>query len=362
MVTRATLADVAARSGVSKTTAHYVLTGQDQAMRISEDARHRVLRAAGELHYRPNLMARGLRTSITRTIALITDSVATDPYAGQLVYGSLAAASRHGYLLFVCETGAEPELEAKVVEDLLARQVDGFVYATQFSREVEIPDALRTQRAVLLNCHAPGTGLPAVLPDEVRAGADAAQVLLAAGHRSGVWLVGEPAEHVLAARERLIGARGTLARAGVQLDGQVSCPWWPEPSFEAMHALLAGGTRPRALICLNDRVALGAYQALAQHGLRVPEDVSVVSFDDSDLASWLRPALTSVGLPHVALAELAMDLLLAPQPESSPGSPPGSGPGSGPEFRPAPARDRPVAHRVPMPVRVRGSVAGPRQG
>ena len=86
---RVTLQDVADRAGSSRTTAHYVLTGQDREMRIAEETRRRVLRAANELRYRPNLMARGLRTQVTRTIALITDTVATEAYAGGLVYGAV---------------------------------------------------------------------------------------------------------------------------------------------------------------------------------------------------------------------------------------------------------------------------------
>ncbi len=338
MRSRVTLADVAARAGTSKTTAHYVLTGRDQEMRLSEDARQRVVRAAGELGYRPNLMARGLRTDVTRTIALITDSVASGQFAGQLVYGSLAAAARHGHLLFVCETDDDPEIETRLVEELLDRRVDAFLWATSFTREVEVPPALAQGRLVLLNCRAPHTGVPSVLPDEVQAGSDSVQLLLDAGHREDVWVVGEAAEHVVAGRERRAGMRRAFTAAGVEPAGRVACSWWPESAYEAVDELLAGGTRPRALVCLNDRIAMGAYQALARHGLRIPDDVSVVSFDDSDLASWLRPQLTSIALPHYELATRAVDLLLAD------------------------ATDQPAAveHRVAMPVRRRGSVGPPR--
>src|SRR4029453_7930759 len=133
---RATLQDVAERSGTSRTTAHYVLTGRDREMRIAEETRRRVMRAAHELDYRPNLMARGLRTRVTRTIALITDTVASEPYAGERVYGALVAAGERGYLLFVSETGDDPDLEAHLVGELLDRQVDAYLYATLFTREV----------------------------------------------------------------------------------------------------------------------------------------------------------------------------------------------------------------------------------
>jgi LacI family transcriptional regulator len=113
----------------------------------------------------------------------------------------------------------------------------------------------------------------------------------------------------------------------------VACNWWPESAFERFGALLDGGVRPAAAICVNDRVAMGVYQALALRGRRVPDDLSVVSFDDSDLAVWLHPALTSVALPHRELAATAVDLLLRED---------GAAPGE---------------HRVPMPLRRRGSIA-----
>jgi LacI family transcriptional regulator len=334
---RATLQDVADRAGTSRTTAHYILTGQDRQMRIAEETRRRVLRAAHELRYRPDLMARGLRTRVTRTIALITDSGASEPYAGGLVSGSLAEATRRGYLLFICETGEDCDHEKQLFDELLSRQVDAYLYATYFTREVVAPEALRGQRVVLLNCRAPVSGLASVTPDEVAGGGSAAAALLAAGHRDDIWLVGEPAPHVIAGAERLQGIEEELAEAGTHLAGVVPSRWWPESAFEQFGAFLDEGHRPTAVICLNDRIAMGVYQALLMRGLTVPGDVSVVSFDDSDLAVWLQPALSSVALPHRVLATTAVDLLL------------GEGLPDGAE------------HRVAMPLRLRESVANPRR-
>lgn len=327
--------DVAERAGTSRTTAHYVLTGQDRDMRIAEETRRRVLRAANELDYRPNLMARGLRTRVSRTIALITDTVASAPYAGGLVHGALAAAAQRGYLLFMCETGEDPSLEQQLLGELLDRHVDGFLYATLFTREVELPEALGSQRVVLLNCRTRDGRFPAVVPDERAAGRAAATALLDAGHREGIWLAGEPNEQVIAAAERLQGIRAVLAEAGTELAGVVDSRWWPESAYEEFGAVLDAGGGPRAVICLNDRVAMGVYQALTARGLTVPGDVSVVSFDDSDLAAWLQPPLSSVALPHRELGAEAVRLLLE-------GDPPRVG-----------------EITVPMPIRIRESIGPP---
>jgi LacI family transcriptional regulator len=331
-----TLQDVADQAGTSRTTAHYVLTGQDRAMRIAEDTRRRVLRAANELRYRPDLMARGLRTRVTRTIALVTDAVASEPYAGAMVHGALSAAAAHGYLLFVCETGDDPLLEEQVIDQLLDRHVDAYVYATLFTRTVEVPEALQSQRLVLLNCRDATGAWPSVVPDEFEAGRAAAAALCRAGHREGIWVVGEPAEHVIAGAERMRGIREELMRAGTQVAGVVPSRWWPESAFEQFGAFLDDGGRPSAVVCINDRVSMGVYQALTARGLTVPGDVSVVSFDESDLAVWLQPALSSVALPHRELATEAVRLLLDEK-------------GTDPRER-----------RIPMPLRLRESIAPPR--
>jgi LacI family transcriptional regulator len=329
---RATLLQVAQRAGVSRSTASFVLTGRHVDMRISDDARQRVLRAAQELDYRPNLMARSLRTKVTRTIALVSDTLASDPYAGQAIHGSLAAAVAYGHLLFIGETEGDPVIEEKLISDLLDRQVDAFIYASMFTRYVRVPKLLRDRPVVLLNCltRAAEPAQHAIVPDELAAGSSAARTLLDAGHRSGIHLVGTAADRIFAARERLAG----IGSAGVRLGAPIECEWWPESAYEAVIRALRGGLRPRALICLNDRIALGAYQALRAAGWTIPDEVSVISFDDSDLAAWLRPQLTSISLPHYELGWQAVEKLLGPPAE-------------------------PAVHRLPMPVRLRASVGTP---
>ncbi|MER6093246.1 LacI family DNA-binding transcriptional regulator [Streptomyces bluensis] len=332
---RVTMTDVARRAGVSRTTASFVLAGR-RDMRISGEAEERVRRAARELGYRPNLTARGLRTSVTRTIALVSDIIATTQFAGEVIHGALDAAGARDHVLLIAETEGDPNVETRLVEGMLDRQVDGFVYATMYSREVRLPAALRDARVVLLNCYTEEARVPCVLPDEVNAGRDAAAVVLAAGHREGIHVIGGrhmtngTPEGVWAGLERMRGIEEVMAEADVRLDGVVECDWQPEDGHREVRRLLAAKTVPRALICLNDRVSLGAYQALQEEGLRVPDDVCVVSFDDSDLATWLRPGLTSVALPHYRLGRTAVEVLLDGKPD-------------------------PVVHRIPMPVMLRAS-------
>ncbi len=338
-VPRARLRDVAERAGVSQTTVSLVLNDRPGSG-ISVETRDRVLRVAREMGYRPNLTARSLRTQVTRTIGLIADRIVTDNYGGDLVRGSLVAALRRDHLLVVVESQGAPEVERHLVEDLLARQVDGIIVTTVTSERVELPAMLHA-RTVLLNCTS-SHALPAVLADEHTGGSDAAGALLRAGHRRGIFLVGEVPEALRPARERRRGVTAALEEAGTELAGVISCRWWPESAYDAVSAHLATAEPPMALICLNDRVAFGAYQALAEAGLRIPDDVSVVSFDDSELARWLRPQLSSVALPYFDMGCIAVESVLGLREEW--------------------AHARRQEHLVPMPLRERGSIAAPRSG
>ena len=341
---RVTLADVARSAGVSQTAASFVLSGRRKEMRISEDVEARVLQAASETGYRPNIVSRSLRTGTSHTIGFISDTVATTPFAGHLIWGALDAAREHGHLLFIGETEGDPDLERELIEAMHDRGVDGIVLASMYTRKVALPKTLTRGPAVLLNA-VPATRakIPSVLPDEVEAGRTAAGVLLDAGHRDGICLVGggpEPnrvPKDSLAASQRLQGISAALVAAGVEVAGAVPCyDWQPDVGYGATQTLLKK-RKPSALICFNDRLALGAYQALADAGLAVPEDVSVVSFDDDLIASWVKPQLTTVALPHYELGRVAIDVLLAENP-------------------PQRSNGRAMISRVPMPLRERESV------
>jgi LacI family transcriptional regulator len=333
MSRRVRLRDVAAVAGVSPTTVSFVLAGRDD-MRVSEQTRKKVLATAQDLNYRPNLTARMLRTQITRTLGFISDRVVTDEYVGDLIRGSLLQAATDGHHLLIGESAGDAATLEEVVDDLLARQVDGFVYATSWSQVVPVPPPLASHRMVLLNCSCTEDLFTSVLPDDAGAGRTAVETLLEAGHSDGIVLIGEAPTGVVAAKERLYGITAALAEADQRLAAIVDTVWWPNPAYEATSKFLTANPSITAIIALNDRIALGAYQALAGAGLRVPQDVSVVSFDDSSLASWLRPQLTSVALPYHDMGARAVEEVLAPAGE-------------------------PREIRVKMPIRHRQSVGPP---
>ena len=310
---RATLTDVARLAGVSGTTVSYIVNGRADEMRISVDTQQRVRDAVAQLDYRPNRSARSLRTRTTKTIGVITDFVASGMFASRMLSGANAAARALDHVLVISETEGDPSVESVLIDEMVERQVDGLVYVTRTTLQHEPPVGGLDGRVVMLNCADAARAMPSVLPDERAGGRMAAEAILPSGLGSDVYVVGEdPTPHALAGPLRLAGIGERLAESGVALTGVLPCDWAVEPAYDALDRWLDAGHRPRGLICLNDRVAMGVYQALAEHGLVVPDDVAVVSFDGSELASWLRPRVTSVALPFERMGDLAVRLLLDP--------------------------------------------------
>lgn len=310
MVHRATLAEVARASRVSVTTASYILSGRAAQMRISEATQSRVRAAAHELGYRPNRIARNLRTASTRTIGFLSDAVASGHFANAMVAGAIEEARRRDHLLLVAESNGDPELEEKLIDELLEWRVDGIIYATYMASRVDVPSVLHGQHVVLLNCDDPNSGLSTVLPDDHGGGRIAAEAL---GLVSGdiVCMVGsDTAAEALASRSRKAGVLEVLAETGAKAGVTIECDWDVHEAFDATDAWLRDGGVADALVCMNDRVAMGVVQALSRHGRRIPDDLSVVSFDGSELAGWLYPAVDSVAIPFAEMGVAAVATLL----------------------------------------------------
>lgn len=313
---RVTLADVARLAGLSSAAASMILSGRPDT-RLSAEAHRRVHEAAAQLGYRPNLAAQALRTDKTRTIAFISDYVATTRYANGLIRGALAAAQEAGHVLMLLETGGAPDREVQAIEAALDRQVDGMIFAAMRAREVFVPKLPSATRVVMLNGTSSRFPL-SVLPDELAGGRLAVDLLVEAGHSDRIALLGHNsiAEQGLFRSEtvgrRLAGIRAAMEQHGLGFMVEESCwEWEPHHGYELTRKILAQRADITALLCLNDRLAFGAYQALAEAGRVVGRDVSVLGFDNDEIAGYLRPGLTTIALPHEEMGRRAVDLLLS---------------------------------------------------
>ena len=308
---KVSIKDVAAHAGVSVTTVSHVLN-EVPGKRITEATRDRVRRSAGELGYAPSSVARNLRLQRSQMLAMISDEIATTPHAGRMILGAQEAASKAGWLLMLVNAGFDSEFEAAEIRALRQRQVDGFLYATMYHREVVLPEAIGDVPTVLLDARSNDTSVPSVVPDEVGGGRTATEELIRHGHTRIGFL--NNVDDIPATRGRLAGYRAALENAGLAFDQRLVVEGRSETEggLQAARKLLSATDRPTALFCFNDRMAMGAYHAAAELGLRIPEDLSVVGFDNQELiADGLRPVLTTVALPHYEMGAWAVETLIA---------------------------------------------------
>lgn len=302
--------DVAEAAQVSQTTVSFVLSGRPDTS-IAEPTRQRVLEAAQALGYRPNAMARALRQGTSTLVGLISDEVATTPFAGLIVRGAQDAAWQHRRILALVSTSHRDDLEQEAIDSLLQHQVDTFLIATMFHRRITIPPALRGQAVVLVNCVSDDALVRSVVPDEQAGGRLATTHLLEHGHtRIGIVDTLHPGP---AATLRLQGHLEAMADAGLAQapDRIVHRPGDQEAGEQAARQLLDRPDRPTALFCLNDRAAMGAQAAARSLGLRMPEDLSLIGYDNQEvIAAHLHPALTTMQLPHHELGYQGASALL----------------------------------------------------
>jgi LacI family transcriptional regulator len=336
----ATMTDIAAAVGVSQATVSLVLNNRG-GTRVAESTRERVLDAARELGYRPNVAAKTLREGKAGLIGFVGDAVVSSPFSGRIVEGAQTRAWDDDMLLLTINTGGDRELEDAAIESLLSHRVIGIVYAAMYHRILEVPDALADIPSVVLNSEDASGRSRAIIPDEFNGGMAAATELIEAGHeRIAMVNIAPLASGLPAAVERHRGYVSALEGAGIGIDASlhIEGDGNPDAGYRAAHDLMSRRDRPTAIFCANDRTAWGAYQALQELGARVPDDVSVVGFDNQEtLAPFLRPGLTTLELPFAEMGRRAVDMLLH-----------GATAGSGPEL-------------VRCPLIRRESVAAPKE-
>lgn len=302
--------DVAREAGVSVTTVSHILNNKESA-RASDETRERVRATAARLGYGPNRMARSLRMQRSEMIGLLSEDIATTPHAGRIILGAQDAARAEGLTIVLINTTESRSDTDRDIDALLRQQVDGILYATMYHRALELPEQLSQIPTVLIDLEDLSGRLTGVVPDEVGGARNAVQELVDHGHRRIGFVTN--IEDVPATRGRLAGYRETLEAAGIAFDESlvVAKPSETPGGYEAALEILSAENRPTALFCYNDRMAMGAYRAAAELGLRIPADLSVVGFDNQEIvADGLFPSLTTVALPHYEMGQWAMNRLI----------------------------------------------------
>lgn len=314
---RVTMHDIARAAGCSQPTVSIVLNAND-SVKISEQTKIKVLEAARNLGYQaPALSALKKNAQndpapfVDGTIAFVIDNLAVSPEGVNAFNGVMQAVKATGNVVLLAETQNDPELEPKTLKLLLDQGVAAIIYACVFTRKIELPEMLRhTDTPVfLLNCYTDDLAFPSVIPSEVAGGHTATNALIKAGHKRIGIIVGETYQE--AARSRLTGYRNALASADLPFEEDLvkDGNWLPSSGYEATQSLMALDDPPTAIFCQNDRMAVGCYEALKELGLSIPDDVSVIGYDDDELARHLSPPLTSMNMADRALGRWVIEQL-----------------------------------------------------
>lgn len=325
---RVTMTDIARAAGCSQATVSFVLNNSP-GIKLSQQTRERVIEAARALGYSAPAFS-ALKTPIAAfegpvfegpafdgldgVIGFAVDQLATSPEAVVAIEGARQASWNAGNVLLVAQTMGDAVMEPRAIQALTRRGISALIYMTIFTREITAPDYLYDLDipVILLNCYTADYAFPAVVPSEIAGGQSSTRHLISHGHRRIATITGEP--WMQAAQDRLKGYRRALATADIPFDPElvVEGDWSASAGYAATVKLLALKDRPTAIFCQNDRTAIGCYEALKEAGLHIPQDISVVGYDDEEIARHLFPPLTTSILPHMAMGQWAIEQLEAP--------------------------------------------------
>ena len=308
------LRDVAKRAGVSPATVSRVLSASPHAVR--EETRQRVIEAASDLDFHPNMLARGLVTARTQVLGVIVHDV-SDPYFGEIVRGLEDAANLRDHRVFVCSSDRDPERELAYVRALMGHRADAIVFAggaiedRRYQADLRrLLNAFRERGGVVVMLAPHAYQAPSVTIDNQAATRDMTSYLIALGHRRIGFIAGP--ERIRTSAVRLAGHREALETIGEAFDPDLveDGGFTTEGGAKATVELLDRRPDVSAIFAANDVMAFGVLHALAGMDVRVPEDVSVAGFDDIQLAGFALSPLTTVRVPMSELGQLGAQVAL----------------------------------------------------
>jgi DNA-binding LacI/PurR family transcriptional regulator len=298
--------DIARAANVSHSTVSRALRNSPL---VNFETAEQIRKIARDANFRISAVARSLATGRTNTFGVVVTTIA-DPFAAEVVQGIEDEANTHGYSVILANSGANPEREMKVVHSFEERRVDGILVMSSrvgslylgHLAEMKVP-------IVLINNQHPDEFVYSVMIDNVDASEEATRHLIQFGHRR-IAYIGDRGGFQ-SESERHEGYKNALAAANIQYLPELvrQADSTPESAMQAVDQLLALPQPPTALFCYNDITAVGALFAARRHGCKVPDDLSVMGFDDLPLASYLNPTLTTIRQPMRAMGQQATGIL-----------------------------------------------------
>jgi len=303
----ATISEVAKKAGVSPTTVSHVI---NRTRFVSDEKRERVERAIEEMDYRPNALARSLRNGYTHTLGLILPDSA-NPFFAEVGHSIEIAAFQAGYSVILCNTENDFAKENLYIDVLTKKHVGGMIFVMMGERtdslknlvEMEIP-------TVVMDRDFPGLEMDVVLADNHQGGVLAVDHLISMGHKRIGCIAGpssiNPSSRRLAGYKQALQAANLVAEPELIMNGD----FHPESGWKLGHAMLSQRNAPTAIFACNDLMAIGVMRAATELGLRIPDDLALVGYDDIELASYTSPSLTTIKQPKAEMGLASLTFLL----------------------------------------------------
>ncbi len=311
-IKKASIKDIARQSGVAISTVSHVI---NSTKFVADVTREKVMKAINELNYRPNLIARGLRTKSTRTIGILLPDI-SQPFFAQVLKGIEAVARLRNYTLIMGCTFYDIEDEKRQLNSMLDQNTDGIIFFCGYDMYEHIKKVHDSNvPVVVLDREIKQKDIPSVLIDNAKAMESAVQYLYDLGHRK-IGFITFPFENQTTIRKRYEGYCAALKKNGIKydpdiviIDDQMRLAEL-KGTYEVLLQKIKQKIIPTAIITLSDFLALGAIKALKEEGFNVPGDISVVGFNDEVICAFSDPPLTTVKQPKKLMGETAANLLI----------------------------------------------------
>ena len=303
---KANIKDVAALAGISATTVSAYL---NKTAPVNVKTAKRIKEAIEELDYKPNLIARSLKIRNSKTIGLIFPDI-ENTFFIKLIRKAEEVAFENGYTVILCNTQNKPDMEKLYIEVLKGKMVDGFLIITSFKDKGYLENILKGEKVVYVDRHVGIKNEIVLKLDNVKGLEMAVDYLVSLGHKRIGYINVKP--DITVGIERLKGYKNSLKKANIPLipDLLKFSGFSIESSYEKAKELLTQKNRPTALVSVSNRITIGALQAIKDLNLRIPDDISVVGFDDIITANILSPPLTVVDQPAYDFGKIGIDILI----------------------------------------------------
>lgn len=303
-----TLIDIAKITGYSKSTISRVLNGKSEQYRISETAKNNILQVVKELNYKPNITAQSLRNNITHTIGLVLPHI-DNPFFANIASIVISEAQKYNYTVMLIDTLEDPVQEERAIESLRARNIDGIILVPSGNNPEKLEDFSNHIPLILIDRYFEGHDLPYVSTDNYVGAYQATKLLLESGHRRILCIQGP--EISITSHERVRGCKNAVNELGdpnlLAIRGN---DFSIQNGYIETKLAATQEVRPTAIFALSSTILLGTIKALNEHNIHVPEDISLISFDDNLYLDYLNPPITRVAQPLTNIGVIAVKMLM----------------------------------------------------